>query len=1163
VLRRIGAGGMGVVYAAYDEELDRRVAIKLVRPGRDDAEARARTRREAQALARLSHPNVVQVYEVGEWAGQVYVAMEFVPGRSLRAWQELRPRGWRELVAMYLQAGRGLAAAHARGLVHRDFKPDNVLVGDDDRPRVVDFGLAHVRGDLSPGTGASAAAELSSGTGAPERLTVSGAVLGTPAYMAPEQLAGGEADARGDVFSFCVALYEALHRVRPFAGERSDDLLAAVRRGELVRPGRPVDVPARLLRVLLRGLAADPAARWPAMDPLLAALARDPTRARRRLGLAALGLALAAGSALGLLELRERRQAAALAAEQRRAEDAEAGLRRARLAAADEDRRAEARRLAAAAELVAADDPALRLLLAAEAAQLRAADEPPVAEAAQALLAALDAVRSEPFVPPGAAVLDAVAESPDGRRLAVGARDGAVTLWATADPRRPHALRPADGRGVRDLAFAPDGARLAAAVGDDVLVWTLPVPGDSVPEDMSFGPPVRWDSPLVAPTDLAWRRDGAALLARGGDLAAVLGPAGPRPLRGHTAAVRRAAWSPDGAAVVTAAADGAARVWPAHGPPRVLRLPGPARPLAAAAFSPDGREVVVASDDHTAAVFPVRGGPPLRLRGHTGPVYAAAFTADGEQVLTLSTDATARLWDRGGGSTRVDLPGHRDVLGGARIDAQAELVLGTPAGGAAWLWQLAAPGPPLVLHGHRGSVVAARFSADGRRVLTASSDGTARRWHVQGDPGVLRGHAAGIEHASFTPDGRAVVTASMDGTARLWPADARPPVVLRGHREGSSVAAALGPDGRVLATAGGDGLARVWSLADAPPTLRATLPAGAERGPPLHALAWSPAGDRLALAGDDGRIVVTTFPAAGEPAAEETLDAEPVPSDTPRAQPVPSDISRARPAPSDTRLAEPAPSDTPRARPAPSDTPRAPVRALAFAEELLASAGDDAVVRLWRLAPSPVLRDSFVGHDRPVRALAFAPGRLISAGDDATARVWPLAGGPPVVLRGHLRAIWQIRVAPDGAHVLTASADGTARLWPLAGGPPEVLRGHADAVWAAEFSADGAQILTASADGTARLWRRDGDRFVATVLPLRGASGPAGSDDALWTAALSPDGRHALVAGADAVARVLPIRLADQLAEACARTGRNLSAQEWLRLVGDRPRRPTCPDLPP
>ncbi len=302
VLARLGEGGMGVVFAGHDDELDRPVAIKLLHVGGELGESRARLMREAQALARLSHPNVVALFEVGESQGQLFVAMEQVQGETLHAWIHAGPRPWPEVLAVFLAAGRGLAAAHAVGLVHRDFKPGNVMLGADGRVRVLDFGLARA-------LAASEAPRPTTPSSTPitafdTPLTMTGSVVGTPAYMAPEQLHEARSDPRSDQFSFCVALFEALHGVRPFVGATQAMLFAAIDRGEILRPPAGSRVPAWLHAAVVRGLARDPAARWPSMPALLAELTRDRHARRRRwtlaaviggLGLLPLGLGVAAG----------------------------------------------------------------------------------------------------------------------------------------------------------------------------------------------------------------------------------------------------------------------------------------------------------------------------------------------------------------------------------------------------------------------------------------------------------------------------------------------------------------------------------------------------------------------------------------------------------------------------------------------------------------------------------------------------------------------------------------------------------------------------------------------------------------------------------------------------------------------------------------------------
>ena len=272
VARKLGEGGNGVVMLGRDPLLDRNVAIKILRRA-GDAEASARLQREAQSAAKLAHENVIVIHEVGTFEDQIFVAMEYVAGSTLTAWQRGKP--WREVLAVYQRAARGLAAAHAAGLVHRDFKPDNVLVGDDGRVRVTDFGLVSVSG-----TETSAVRELE-GAALSTTLTRTGTVMGTPRYMAPEQHLGEAVDGRTDQFAFCVALYEALFGTPPFTGDTYGALADHVLAGEVVPPPPSSGVPPRVRAAVLRGLARKPEDRFPSMTVLFAELTpATPTRWR-------------------------------------------------------------------------------------------------------------------------------------------------------------------------------------------------------------------------------------------------------------------------------------------------------------------------------------------------------------------------------------------------------------------------------------------------------------------------------------------------------------------------------------------------------------------------------------------------------------------------------------------------------------------------------------------------------------------------------------------------------------------------------------------------------------------------------------------------------------------------------------------------------------------
>jgi eukaryotic-like serine/threonine-protein kinase len=309
ILEVVGRGGMGVVYAAYDPDLDRKVALKVLheREEPSDDQAQRRLLREAQAMARLSHPNVITVHEARVVAGRVFLSMEFVDGGTLGQWLATRTPALPQVLAMFRDVGRGLAAAHAAGLVHRDVKPDNVLIGPDERPRVTDFGLARpAEDDGEPTAGPGRISGPLDAEGRPlsgegrlldATLTRAGVLVGTPAYMAPEQLRREPATAASDQFGFCVALYEALYGTRPFTGRSLFELATNVVAGRMAEPERDPGVPRWLRQVVLRGLALRPEDRWPSMAALVERLELHPRRRRRGLWVVgAMGVALVVGS---------------------------------------------------------------------------------------------------------------------------------------------------------------------------------------------------------------------------------------------------------------------------------------------------------------------------------------------------------------------------------------------------------------------------------------------------------------------------------------------------------------------------------------------------------------------------------------------------------------------------------------------------------------------------------------------------------------------------------------------------------------------------------------------------------------------------------------------------------------------------------------------------
>ncbi len=283
VLNRIGVGSHGVVHLAYDPILERQVALKLLKRGLSTAWATADARsgqgrlvREARAMARLSHPNIAAVHDLGDHDGRVFIVMDYAQGVTLRRWLALATRTWEQVLEVFIQAARGLAAAHDAGIIHRDFKPDNVLVDGKGVVRVTDFGLAH----------ASGTPHDTAGPGEPFRdppaSTTDHMILGTPAYMAPEQHAGQPADARSDVFAFCAALYEALFGDRPFPAPTMQGLVEQKSAGRTLDPATHALVPSWLTRGIERGLSADPNQRFQSMQELLRALTKADAASAER-----------------------------------------------------------------------------------------------------------------------------------------------------------------------------------------------------------------------------------------------------------------------------------------------------------------------------------------------------------------------------------------------------------------------------------------------------------------------------------------------------------------------------------------------------------------------------------------------------------------------------------------------------------------------------------------------------------------------------------------------------------------------------------------------------------------------------------------------------------------------------------------------------------------
>lgn len=972
--RQLGRGSMGVVYLARQERLQRLVAVKVVVSGFDLPQAAAIVRAEAAVIARLKHPNIVQVYEIGEDEGEPFLTIEYVDGESLREKLQKERLPQRQAVELIEQLARAIHHAHTNGVVHRDLKPANILLvtsGTELVPKISDFGLAKVLDTMHEQSG-------------------TGMVLGTPKYMAPEQAEGrtSEIGPATDVYALGAILFELLAGRAPFEIASSLKLMQAISLQEVRFPlASHQSVSADLQAICLKCLEKEPSRRYASALELAAdirrflddfpVVARRPTQLdlvrkfiRRNPTLSAsiamLFLTLVAASiGIGTFAIREsqaRERAELLAKKENEARTSVEALRKeerrnvywANLHLAQKawhgNRLDHMRQYLQEVTLISNDDEDLRGF---EWHYLRRLCEPPAlvfnehhGESKLAFspdgqrLASPDnrgdvrlfntATGELEFSLSGHRRVMDVAFSPDGNKLAVGSRDFKVHLWDLSSRKLIHLLE-GHKHAVRSIAFSPDGQCLVSAdeiekvvawnVNDGQQVWSLTRPEFYV-SDMDF----------------------------------------------ETQGNRLALGCGRGDIVIVDSTDGR----------ELQTLKAHSRWLTGVAFSPDGKQVASCGEDRTAKISSLEAPEnATSIVGHDDFLTAVSFSHDGLTLGTASHDGTVRLWDAKTGQHRLSLVGHSNWVRSITFSANDALVASSSTDGTARIWKPNNDWEVHVLTLQSEPLYSIAFHPNGDELIMGGYDGKVVVKDVtSGDvTSSFEPHRLPIRHVALNTDGSRLATSCDDSTIKILDVKSgEEQLLLEGHK-GTVYAALFTPNDKQLISAGHDGTIRIWDTETGEQLHILQL------GTPQLAIACSPDGRRLA--------------SSGTPNVELW--------DTSSWKKVGELVGRTH-----------------------------AIASLSFSSDgrFLAAGGTDRNIGIWDLKTSTEL-NRINGHTNVVTCVKFSHDgrRLVSGSQDGTVRIWePISGRELLTLNNHDDWVNSVSFAPSERAIASASSDGTVKL---------------------------------------------------------------------------------------------------------------------------------------